>query len=55
MSTWTIFSICVTVLLLLGGSAFTILMFYRAGKRMEEAEVRERALRDAGEAVVRAS
>lgn len=46
MSIWTIFSISVTVLLLLGGSAFTFLAFYRAGKRMEEAEVRERALRD---------
>lgn len=35
---WTIFAICFTALLLVTGSAFTLLEFYRADKRLKESE-----------------
>lgn len=40
MSTWAVIAVCFTTLLLITGSAFTLFAFYRAGKRLEEAELR---------------
>ena len=38
MSGWTAFAVIFTVLLLVMGSAFTLLVFLRAGRRMRAAE-----------------
>ena len=40
VSGWIIFTICFTALLVGMGSAFTAFQFYRAGRRMKEAELR---------------
>ena len=48
MSTWTVFAVCFTTLLLITGSAFTLLAFYRAGKRLKEAELRGGAQKTRG-------
>lgn len=40
MSGWIVFNICFTVLLVGAWSAFTVLVFYRADRRMREAEAR---------------
>ena len=40
MSGWMIFTICFTTLLVGAWSALTILEFYRANRRMREAEVK---------------
>ena len=37
---WMIFAVCFTTILLVTGSAFTFLVFYRADKKMREAEPR---------------
>jgi hypothetical protein len=40
VSTWIIFAVCFTAVLLGAGSAFTLLAFYRAGRKMKEADSR---------------
>ena len=45
MSTWTIFAICFTTLLLGAGSAFTLLAFFRADRKMRAAESKALAQR----------
>jgi hypothetical protein len=45
VSGWTIFTICFTTLLVGTWSAFTVFEFYRASKRVREAEVKARAAR----------
>jgi hypothetical protein len=45
MSNWTVFAIALTTLLLITGSAFTLLEFYRADRKMKAAELRVRARR----------
>ena len=43
MSVWIIFAICFTTLLIGAWVSVTILEFYRAEKRVREAELREAA------------
>lgn len=45
MSGWIIFTLCFTALLVGTWSAFTVYEFYRAGRRMREAELRRRGPR----------
>ena len=45
MSGWTIFTICFTTLLVGTWAALTVFEFYRANKRVREAEVKGRAAR----------
>ena len=47
MSGWIIFTVCFTVLLVGTWSALTVLEFYRADRRMREAEASGRARRAA--------
>ena len=49
MSGWIVFTVCLTTLLVGTWAALTILEFYRAGRRMREAELRGRAPRVPGE------
>lgn len=48
MSGWIIFTICFTTLLIGAWSALTIFEFYRANKRVREAELSARAPRGHG-------
>jgi hypothetical protein len=42
VSTWTIFAVCLTAVLLGTGSAFTLLSFYRADRKIKAAELKGR-------------